>query len=194
MRPRSAPLPRATCRNLRFPPRSPCATRSFTAAAQTHPLHYKTRPHPPAQLFSQVSQQKRFITRQWIQRIKDGEKEWARHAEEIKEGKRLSFAAHLEERGLIHDVVGYGCSTDVSSGAMILDLGFGADRLQRTRIATQGVYGEESWHIRWNRPYGAINARWTHASIYGIGLGIRLGIACDVSGRFGAIDRIHLDL
>ena len=39
--------------------------------------------------------------------MEDGKKEWAQHAEEIKQGKRKNFAAHLEERGLIHDVVGY---------------------------------------------------------------------------------------
>lgn len=41
--------------------------------------------------------------------MQEGREEWARHAEEIKAGKRKDFAAHLEERGLIHDVVGYGC-------------------------------------------------------------------------------------
>lgn len=39
--------------------------------------------------------------------MKDGEQEWAGFAEEIKAGKRKNFAQHLEERGLIHDVVGY---------------------------------------------------------------------------------------
>lgn len=39
--------------------------------------------------------------------MQDGKDEWARHAIEIKDGKRKNFAAHLEERGLIHDVVGY---------------------------------------------------------------------------------------
>jgi tyrosyl-tRNA synthetase len=39
--------------------------------------------------------------------MQEGREEWARHAEEIKAGKRKNFAAHLEERGLIHDVVGY---------------------------------------------------------------------------------------
>lgn len=39
--------------------------------------------------------------------MKDAKKEWAEHAEEIKAGTRKNFAAHLEERGLIHDVVGY---------------------------------------------------------------------------------------
>lgn len=39
--------------------------------------------------------------------MKDGEKEWAGFAKEIKAGNRKNFAQHLEERGLIHDVVGY---------------------------------------------------------------------------------------
>lgn len=39
--------------------------------------------------------------------MKDGEKEWAGFAKEIKAGDRKNFAQHLEERGLIHDVVGY---------------------------------------------------------------------------------------
>jgi tyrosyl-tRNA synthetase len=38
--------------------------------------------------------------------MKDGEAEWARFAKEIKAGTRKNFAQHLEERGLIHDVVG----------------------------------------------------------------------------------------
>jgi tyrosyl-tRNA synthetase len=38
--------------------------------------------------------------------MKDGEKEWAEFAKEIKAGTRLNFAQHLEKRGLIHDVVG----------------------------------------------------------------------------------------
>lgn len=41
--------------------------------------------------------------------MQEGREEWARHAEEIRAGKRKNFAAHLEERGLIHDVVGYEC-------------------------------------------------------------------------------------
>ncbi|KAF7715745.1 Tyrosine--tRNA ligase, mitochondrial [Penicillium ucsense] len=52
------------------------------------------------------SQQTRCITQKYIQRVQEGKEEWARHAEEIKAGKRKNFAAHLEERGLIHDVVG----------------------------------------------------------------------------------------
>ena len=48
--------------------------------------------------------------------MKDGEKEWAGFAKEIKAGNRKNFAQHLEERGLIHDVVGY-----VSSGSSKID-------------------------------------------------------------------------
>jgi hypothetical protein len=54
------------------------------------------------------------ITQQWLKRVQDGKDEWARHAEEIKEGKRKNFAAHLEERGLIHDVVGYVASWNLA--------------------------------------------------------------------------------
>lgn len=39
--------------------------------------------------------------------MKDGEDEWAEHARQIKAGQRKSFVQHLEDRGLIHDVVGY---------------------------------------------------------------------------------------
>lgn len=96
MRPRSALLPAATCRNSRL-----CAASSF---ARTTP----GRPTLPLPRIGANSQQQRCITQQYIRRMKDAEKEWAGFAEEIKAGKRKSFTAHLEERGLIHDVVGYG--------------------------------------------------------------------------------------
>lgn len=108
MRPRSTPLVRATCRNAPLPRTASCGARSFAAASQTNPLRCETR--RPALFFQQsqcTPQQKRLITQQWLKRVQDGKDEWARHAEEINEGKRKSFAAHLEERGLIHDVVGY---------------------------------------------------------------------------------------
>jgi tyrosyl-tRNA synthetase len=38
--------------------------------------------------------------------MKEAEKEWSEFADEIKAGKRKSFVEHLEERGLIHQVVG----------------------------------------------------------------------------------------
>jgi tyrosyl-tRNA synthetase len=38
--------------------------------------------------------------------MKEAEEEWAEFAKQIKAGKRKSFVEHLEERGLIHDVVG----------------------------------------------------------------------------------------
>lgn len=111
MRPRSTPLVRATCRSAPLPRTPSCGARSFAAASQTNPLRCETR--RPALFFQQsqcTPQQKRLITQQWLKRVQDGKDEWARHAGEIKEGKRKSFAAHLEERGLIHDVVGYVAS------------------------------------------------------------------------------------
>lgn len=115
MRPQSASLARATCHSPRIPRRTPCGARSFVGVTQITPLHCETRrpliycPQPEV-----ASRQKRCITQAYIQRMKDGEKEWARHAEEIKAGKRKNFAAHLEERGLIHDVVGYTLLSVVS--------------------------------------------------------------------------------
>lgn len=38
--------------------------------------------------------------------MKDAEKQWKEWAQEIKAGKRLSFVQHLEQRELLHDVVG----------------------------------------------------------------------------------------
>ena len=108
MRPQSAPFVRVTCRNPRLTRRAPCGARSFAGVTQTTPLLCETRrPVLFTQRSEQILQQQRCITQAYIQRMKDGKKEWAEHAEEIKAGKRKNFAAHLEERGLIHDVVGY---------------------------------------------------------------------------------------
>ncbi|KAL4922499.1 hypothetical protein BDW62DRAFT_172648 [Aspergillus aurantiobrunneus] len=51
-------------------------------------------------------EQKRWITQAYKKRIEDAKIEWAGFAEEIKQGKRKSFVEHLEERGLLHNVVG----------------------------------------------------------------------------------------
>jgi tyrosyl-tRNA synthetase len=53
-----------------------------------------------------VRESRRWITQKHIQKVKAGEEQWAQFAAEIKAGKRKSFVEHLEERGLIHDVVG----------------------------------------------------------------------------------------
>ncbi|KAJ5201886.1 Tyrosine--tRNA ligase [Penicillium cinerascens] len=107
MRPQSTPLARATCRNPHILRRAPCGARGFAGVTQTTLLHIETRrPILSSQRSESTSQQKKSITQAYIQRMKDGKKEWAAHAEEIKAGKRKNFAAHLEERGLIHDVVG----------------------------------------------------------------------------------------
>lgn len=50
--------------------------------------------------------QTRWITEAYIQRQKDMQKQWAKFAEEIRAGKRKSFVDVLEERELLHDVVG----------------------------------------------------------------------------------------
>lgn len=55
---------------------------------------------------SPVWESRRWITQKHLQKVKAGEEQWAQFAAEIKAGKRKSFVEHLEERGLIHDVVG----------------------------------------------------------------------------------------
>ena len=133
MRPQATPLARATCRNPRILRRAPCGARGFAAVTQTTLLHIETRrPTLSSQRSESSSQQKKCITQAYIQRMKDGKKEWAEHAEEIRAGKRKNFAAHLEERGLIHDVVGYVSHSFVGSRPLQsaeLFLGSGADFL-----------------------------------------------------------------
>ncbi|OGE51732.1 hypothetical protein PENARI_c012G09063 [Penicillium arizonense] len=106
MKPQSVPLRQATCRNLFNPRRSLGEARNFAATTASPLRGDTTRPALLASQSATCFQQQRWITQNYIQRMKDGEKEWAEFAKEIKEGKRKNFAQHLEERGLIHDVVG----------------------------------------------------------------------------------------
>lgn len=106
MKPQPTPLSQAVRRNPRLPRRPPIAARTFTTA-QTNLLRCENCRPTLAYKTALASRQTRRITQQWLRRMKEGEQEWAGHAEQIKAGKRKSFAAHLEERGLIHDVVGY---------------------------------------------------------------------------------------
>lgn len=50
--------------------------------------------------------QKRGITQQNVRRMKEAEEQWQGFAEEIRAGKRKAFLDHLEERGLVNQVVG----------------------------------------------------------------------------------------
>jgi tyrosyl-tRNA synthetase len=53
-----------------------------------------------------VVSQRRSITQQNIRRLKEAEEQWRGFAEEIRAGKRKAFLDHLEERGLVNQVVG----------------------------------------------------------------------------------------
>lgn len=106
MRPRSALL-RATSYNPRTFTPTLCGARGFSSAVQTNPLRRDLRLPAFAQHSERLLQQKRCITQAYLKRMEDGKKEWARNAEQIKAGKKKSFVEHLEERGLLHDVVGY---------------------------------------------------------------------------------------
>lgn len=108
MRLQSIALSRAACRYPSITGRTLYGVRSFVATTQTNPLRRKTYNNvlnlPKS---AEILQQKRWITQAWLARQEAGRQEWAKHAEEIKQGTRKSFVEHLEERGLLHDVVGY---------------------------------------------------------------------------------------
>ena len=112
MRPQVSSLPPAA-RLLARPvvppcPRTVCGVRNYaqTTSARTGSL-YSELSRPALSLDNRRSVQKRWITQAYIQRMKDAEKEWQETAKEITAGKKKSFVEHLEERGLLHDVVGY---------------------------------------------------------------------------------------
>lgn len=106
MWPRTVLIPRGACRHGYLSLRLPCGARSFGVTAQTISALCETRRPVLSSYKLDPSGQKRWITQKYLQRVQEGKDEWARHAEEIKAGKRKDFATHLEERGLIHDVVG----------------------------------------------------------------------------------------
>lgn len=64
------------------------------------------RPIPSTPIFTTNLEAKRWITQQHQRRMKEAEQEWSGYAKEIEAGTRKSFVEHLEERGLLHDVVG----------------------------------------------------------------------------------------
>lgn len=113
MRPHLGALPSAArLRMLNFAQggRTVCRACNYTRTAQ---LVNTGRIHPTGlqstlggSVIGSGAQQKRWITQNYVRRTKEAEQEWAQFAEEIKAGKRKSFVEHLEERGLIHDVVG----------------------------------------------------------------------------------------
>lgn len=53
------------------------------------------------------SQQKRWITRSHIIRIKEAMDDWAERADAIKNGKKQSMLSVLEERGFVNQIVGF---------------------------------------------------------------------------------------
>lgn len=114
MRPRLEALPRMA--RLRAPvtpaiTRAAYGTRTYTRT--TEALRSKTslstqeaRPLLPTSPFATNLEAKRWITQQHQRRMKEAEEEWSEYAKEIEAGQRKSFVEHLEERGLLHDVVG----------------------------------------------------------------------------------------
>ncbi|KAL1965888.1 hypothetical protein VTN77DRAFT_5021 [Rasamsonia byssochlamydoides] len=97
---------------------SRAADSASARAAAIRPLHVEAHRRPTSAASSSSSlntgakslllssQQKRWITQQYLRRMAEAEEQWKGFAKEIKEGKRKSFVEHLEERGLIYQVVG----------------------------------------------------------------------------------------
>ncbi|GES62454.1 tyrosyl-tRNA synthetase [Aspergillus terreus] len=91
--------------------RPACGIRTYTRTAETlrsnisrPPVNRRPIAQPP--LAGTIPATRRWITQQHQRRMKEAEEEWAEFAKQIKAGERKSFVEHLEERGLIHDVVG----------------------------------------------------------------------------------------
>ncbi|KAJ9401929.1 hypothetical protein DTO282F9_1219 [Paecilomyces variotii] len=99
-------LPTATA----LTPRLCCRSKYTFAADATRLRSLNSSSHRPTsdQSWRQCARavQTRWITEAYIQRQKDMEKQWAEYAKEIRAGKRKSFVDVLEERELLHDVVG----------------------------------------------------------------------------------------
>ncbi|KAE8152627.1 hypothetical protein BDV25DRAFT_150766 [Aspergillus avenaceus] len=114
MRPYLRSLPRAAF--LRVPAASPMrqtvsGARSYVQTAETLKntilqYHKGSRPHLQRGITRFGLNQTRCVTQNYIQRTNEANAEWAKIGKEIKAGKRKSFAQHLEERELLHDVVG----------------------------------------------------------------------------------------
>ncbi|KKA22576.1 Tyrosine--tRNA ligase [Rasamsonia emersonii CBS 393.64] len=104
--------------NASLPPRPCCSCAAdstrWTAAAAIRSLHLEARRPGAAGSSSRssgsksslLSSQRRWITQNYLRKKAEAEAQWKAWAEEIKAGKRKSFVEHLEERGLIHQVVG----------------------------------------------------------------------------------------
>ncbi|KAL4946714.1 hypothetical protein BDV06DRAFT_182175 [Aspergillus oleicola] len=114
MRPRPFSLPCAAHRHAPTAfgrsPRSVCGARHYARTSEvlrTNTFRFNERRPVPVLSTSGLFQgQQRSITQQHLRRMAEAKAEWEGFAKEIKEGKRKSFVEHLEERGLIHDVVG----------------------------------------------------------------------------------------
>ncbi|KAL4962133.1 tyrosine--tRNA ligase MSY1 [Aspergillus stella-maris] len=117
MRPRPFSLPRAA--HFRAPSaptafgrslRSVCGARHYARTSEVMRTSTSRsndcRPMPVLPASVTFQDQRRTITKQHLSRMAEAKEQWAMWSKDIKLGKRKSFVEHLEERGLIHDVVG----------------------------------------------------------------------------------------
>ena len=124
MRPQLNTNPRAVClRNQLISPMACGVPRGYACATPARmrssvPKHSGAlRPVHLCRIPSTVSEQKRWITQNYIRRMKEADDRWAHYAEEIKAGKRKSFVEHLEDRCLIKDYVGLVACPRICSDA-----------------------------------------------------------------------------
>ncbi|PYI34757.1 tyrosyl-tRNA synthetase [Aspergillus indologenus CBS 114.80] len=93
-----------------FPNQTVCGVHNYarTAAVLRANSALTTGPRPMLNrtTIPSMIEQKRWISQRYLQRLEDARQEWAHFSRQIKEGKRKSFVQHLEDRGLLHDVVG----------------------------------------------------------------------------------------
>ncbi|PLB54589.1 tyrosyl-tRNA synthetase [Aspergillus steynii IBT 23096] len=114
MRPQLGSLPcraRLQALTMRSPVRQTiCGARSYARTSESlraNPFQTRNlRPALQTKTIPRDALQTRAITQKYLKRLEDEKKQWAEMAEEIKAGKRQSFLEFMEERGLVHDVVG----------------------------------------------------------------------------------------
>ncbi|BCS00987.1 tyrosine--tRNA ligase MSY1 [Aspergillus luchuensis] len=112
MRPYTGALPRAVRLHVpkTLPQKTLCGARNYARTAEALQMNQSPsssiRPMLRCPAFQIASDQRRWISRKYVQKQLEAKKEWSDFADEIEAGKRKSFAQHLEERGLLHDVVG----------------------------------------------------------------------------------------
>ncbi|KAL4953629.1 hypothetical protein BDW69DRAFT_164849 [Aspergillus filifer] len=214
MRPRPFSLPRAAhLRALSAPTalgrslRSICGARHYARTSEvlrTSTFRFNDcRPMqilPTSEIFHH---QRRTITKLHLSRVAEAKEEWQGWAKQIKMGQRKSFVEHLEERGLIHDVV--GCVRILKAALLqtdhllTIDLNMYSERDLLHRIFTEkrvGIYAgvdptAPSLHVGHMLPFMVL--AWAY--VWGLPVTFLLGgftaRVGDPTGRLKGREQVH---